>query len=101
MFPSMKAVFALAIASLTFSGCKPAEPDTAAPTTTPIATHQPVTPSKAALARAIRIDAGSTKPLVDADGYTWQPDSGFNGGGMVDRGNIQIANTRNPALYRT
>src|SRR5881227_1445062 len=52
-------------------------------------------------AKAIRIDAGAKNPFVDADGNTWQPDSGFSGGGMVDRGNIQIANTRNPAMYRT
>ncbi|HEV8291259.1 MAG TPA: malectin [Tepidisphaeraceae bacterium] len=52
-------------------------------------------------AKAIRIDAGAKNPFVDADGNTWQPDSGFTGGGMVDRGNIQIANTRNPAMYRT
>jgi len=53
------------------------------------------------LANAIRIDAGTTKPFIDADGNTWQADTGFSGGGMVDRGNIQIASTRNPAIYRT
>jgi len=52
-------------------------------------------------AKAIRIDAGSPTPFVDADGNTWQSDKGFSGGGMVNRGSIQIANTRNPALYRT
>src|SRR5438128_12672289 len=52
-------------------------------------------------AKAIRIDAGSSKPFVDAEGNTWQPDKGFSGGGMVNRGNIQIENTRNPGLYRT
>jgi hypothetical protein len=52
-------------------------------------------------ANAIRIDAGARSPFVDADGNTWQPDSGFTGGGMVDRGNVQIANTRNPGMYRT
>src|SRR5213075_384222 len=54
-----------------------------------------------ASARAIRIDAGSATPFVDADGNTWKPDAGFSGGGMVNRGNINIENTRNPALYRT
>ena len=49
-------------------------------------------------APAIRIDAGAKEPFVDADGNTWQPDTGFSGGGLVDRGNIPIANTKNTAL---
>ena len=57
--------------------------------------------ARKASANAIRIDAGSTQPFVDADGNTWQPDTGFTGGGMVNRGNIQIANTQNPGMYRT
>ncbi len=40
-------------------------------------------------------------PFVDADNHTWQPDKGFTGGGMVNRGNIAIENTHNPGLYRT
>jgi malectin (di-glucose binding ER protein) len=95
--------FAPALTLLTFilSGCKPT-PENDLPTTKPVAnTSQTTAPSKEALAKAIRIDAGSTKTFLDADGYTWQPDSGFSGGGMVDRGNIQIANTRNPQMYRT
>ncbi|HEV8607481.1 MAG TPA: malectin [Tepidisphaeraceae bacterium] len=64
-----------------------------------VAAARPATWSTSA--RAIRIDAGSTKVFTDADGNTWRADAGFSGGGMVDRGNIQIANTRNPAMYRT
>src|SRR4051812_32084149 len=71
-------------------------PSTTRPTKMTSAT-KPAKPT----APAIRIDAGAKTPLVDADGHTWQPDSGFSGGGVVDRGNIQIANTRNPAMYRT
>jgi hypothetical protein len=87
-------VFALALAC----GCAKNPTSESSPTTpTKMATTMPAK----SLANAIRIDAGSTKPFADADGNTWQPDSGFSGGGMVDRGNIQIANTRNPAIYRT
>src|SRR2546423_1913728 len=83
-------------------GCKPSGSDNLEPAAQPAMAPRPTTtPSSAALAKAIRIDAGSTKPFVDADGYTWKPDGGFSGGGMVDRGNIQIANTRNPGMYRT
>src|SRR4051812_2546442 len=102
MFHSIKIVSALTLLFLAIAGCKPADPDSAAPTTKPITAANPLaTPSKAALEKAIRIDAGSTREFVDADGYTWRPDGGFSGGGMVDRGNIQIANTKNPDNYRT
>src|SRR4051812_35057275 len=85
---------------LAFCGCKPSDPDAAAPTTRPlIAANPSSTPSKASLEKAIRIDAGSTREFIDADGYTWRPDGGFSGGGMVDRGNIQIGNTKNPDIY--
>lgn len=39
--------------------------------------------------------------MVDAHGQTWLPDQGFEGGDVVDRGQVLIANTSNPALYRT
>ena len=73
------------------------ESSSATPQTKTTASTKPAKPTAA----AIRIDAGAKAPFVDADGNTWQPDAGFSGGGMVDRGNIQIANTKNPALYRT
>lgn len=50
----------------------------------------------------IRIDAGSTTPYTDSNGNTWLPDQGFADGDTVDRGNdVQIANTKDPAIYRT
>jgi hypothetical protein len=51
--------------------------------------------------KPIRIDAGSTTSTTDADGNQWLPDTGFSGGGMVDRGQVQIAGTRHQAMYRT
>lgn len=57
----------------------------------------------AAPARAvIRIDAGSATPFTDSAGNVWLADQGFdNAAGVVDRGDIAIANTKDPAIYRT
>ncbi|MEJ0090888.1 MAG: malectin domain-containing carbohydrate-binding protein [Limisphaerales bacterium] len=50
----------------------------------------------------IRIKAGATKPFIDADGNVWEADRGFADGDMVSRDeNLLIANTKNPALYRS
>jgi len=71
----------------------------------------PVAPSSLAVAApaapvaarlTIRIDAGSTTPYTDSNGNTWLADQGFADGDTVDRGNdVQIANTKDPAIYRT
>jgi len=52
--------------------------------------------------KAIRIDAGATDPYTNSEGNVWLPDQGFADGDTVDRGNdVQIANTKDPAIYRT
>jgi len=56
---------------------------------------------KPAAIKPIRINAGATAPLTGPDGNTWLPDQGFSGGQSVDRGNIEINGTKNPAIYRT
>ena len=89
----------LALGLVIACGCAKNQTSESAPTTRPIKMASTM-PAQAS-APAIRIDAGAKAPFVDADGNTWQADAGFSGGGMVDRGNIQIANTRNPAMYRT
>lgn len=51
---------------------------------------------------AIRIDAGATTAYTDSAGNVWLPDQGFADGDTVDRGNnVQIANTKDPAIYCT
>ena len=50
--------------------------------------------------KAIRIKAGASAPVKDADGNVWLADQGFEGGATVERPDIQIANTRSPDLYR-
>jgi len=51
-------------------------------------------------ATVIRIKAGKSTPVKDADGNVWQPDEGFVGGQTIERPDIQIANTKSPDLYR-
>ena len=98
----MRVCLGLAICALCGCAHKTETSDSTSPTTRPTKMTASTTPAKSkSSANTIRIDAGAKMPFVDADGNTWQPDTGFSGGGLVDRGNIQIANTRNPAIYRT
>jgi enterochelin esterase family protein len=48
----------------------------------------------------IRIKAGKSEPVKDAEGNVWLPDQGFEGGQTIERPDIQIANTKSPDLYR-
>jgi len=51
---------------------------------------------------AVRINAGGSAALKDDAGNTWLPDQGFIGGDVIDRDSeMKIANTTNPAIYRT
>jgi hypothetical protein len=64
-------------------------------------------PPKAATADAsarpiIRIKAGVTTPYKDPDGNVWLADEGFEGGDPTERAaDLAVANTKDPALYRT
>jgi serine/threonine protein kinase len=50
----------------------------------------------------LRIKAGLSKPLTDSDGNFWLPDHGFADGKTLERSQqMEIANTKDPALYRT
>jgi hypothetical protein len=73
----------------------PAMAPAAAPATTAEAT--PATALK-----AIRIDAGSDTNYVDSEGNVWLADQGFADGEVVTRdADLPVANTKDPALYRT
>ncbi|MGO8837830.1 MAG: malectin [Limisphaerales bacterium] len=64
-----------------------AAPENAAPT--------PVPPP-------VRIKAGSSSSFKDSDGNVWLPDQGFADGETTERAeDLQIANTKDPALYRS
>ena len=51
-------------------------------------------------AKVIRIKAGKSEPVKDAEGNVWLADQGFEGGQTIERPDIQIANTKSPDLYR-
>jgi hypothetical protein len=50
---------------------------------------------------AIRIDSAASTSYADSNGNIWQADSGFIGGQVGNLGNINIANTNDPQIYRT
>lgn len=49
---------------------------------------------------AIRINVGATESYTDSSGNLWLPDQGFADGETIARPDLQIANTKDPALYR-
>jgi len=54
----------------------------------------------ASAAKTVRIKAGKSDPVKDAEGNVWLADQGFEGGQTIERPDIQIANTKSPDLYR-
>lgn len=87
---------------------KPATPATpavvpatteATPAAAPAATAET---APAVALKAIRVDAGSDTNYVDSEGNVWLADQGFADGEVVTRdADLSIANTKDPALYRT
>jgi endoglucanase len=50
----------------------------------------------------VRIKVGLSVPLTDAEGTVWIAEQGFADGDTIERGDdMEIANTKSPALYRT
>jgi hypothetical protein len=50
----------------------------------------------------VRIKAGLGTPFKDSAGNVWMPDQGFDGGETIEReGDLTIANTADPEMYRT
>jgi hypothetical protein len=48
----------------------------------------------------VRIKAGSFSSFKDSEGNTWLADQGFTGGETIERPDIEIANTKDPMIYR-
>lgn len=75
----------------------------------PVAVIVPVVPVAAATGvglstagkSVIRINAGSSSPFTDASGNVWLAEQGFEGGDVIDRPDLEIANTKSPELYRS
>ena len=123
-------VFLAALVGLSFAGCESAKVTPPAATTssasaaprapvTPTAPSVPSTPSvpatptvpavpaaPAASAKAatqappIRIKAGYFSSFKDSEGNTWLPDQAFTGGETIERPDLEIANTKDPIIYR-
>ena len=70
---------------------------------TPAPPSAPAKPAEVAPANSvIRINAGADASFTDSSGTVWLPDRGFVGGDVVVRSaDTQIANTKDPGLYRT
>jgi len=49
----------------------------------------------------LRIESGSSAAYTDGSGNVWAGDFGFTGGGVADRGAIEIAGTTDDRLYQT
>ena len=65
----------------------------------------PVAPAASAdptiMTPPVRIRAGASAPFTDSNGNAWLPDQGFDGGGVAERAEtMEIANTKDPAIYR-
>ncbi len=124
LFRSLAGSFVIALTVFLLVGCQSATCDSAGKTTAgttaaPAALAAPATavPAMAApaapavpvmsaapvvAAAAIRIKAGSSAPFTDSSGNVWLPDQGFDGGETTERAaDMQIANTKDPAIYRT
>jgi hypothetical protein len=49
----------------------------------------------------IRINAGAFEPYTDASGTVWLAEKGFDGGDVIERPDLTIANTQTPKLYQS
>jgi alpha-L-arabinofuranosidase len=55
----------------------------------------------APVAKTVRVKAGQSTPFKDSHGNLWAADEGFEGGNTIERPDLEIANTKEPGLYRS
>jgi len=93
---------AAATASQAENNPGPPPPTTTAPAPTTIASTPTPAPAPGAARPVppVRIKAGKSEPIKDAEGNVWLADQGFEGGQTLERPDIQIANTKTPDIYR-
>jgi hypothetical protein len=81
------------------TGCQTGDQSSAA------AAVQPATPPAAAVAQparpVIRVNAGAFEAYTDASGTVWPAEKGFDGGDVIERPDLTIANTQTPKLYQS
>ncbi len=89
------------------TGCQTSDPGSASaaaqpsvmPPAAPAAPAAPVVPQPAR--PAIRVNAGAGAAYTDASGNVWQAEQGFEGGDVIERPDLAIANTQMPKLYQS
>jgi enterochelin esterase family protein len=75
-------------------------PPATAPRAAETSAAAPAPAATAPAAKTVRIKAGKSESVKDAEGNVWLADQGFEGGQTIERPDIQIANTKSPDLYR-
>lgn len=107
--------FAALLAVALIAGCQSAKenastsPDASVAATTvqpsPSAlAPRPITPESVpplAVTPPIRVNCGATEKLTDSEGNVWLPDEGYADGNPYQVDDAQIANTKDPAIFRT
>lgn len=58
-------------------------------------------PASAATGKVVRINAGKSESIKDAEGNEWMAEQGFEGGQTIERPDIQVANTKTPEVFRS
>jgi hypothetical protein len=74
---------------------QPAAKPAAPAQTTTAAASAPVASS------TVRIKAGASEPFKDSSGNVWKADEGFDGGSVIGRPELAIANTKDQGLYQS
>ena len=84
-------------------GSKPASAQPVPVASTPPATTPSVAPAPAPAAKksVVRIKAGVSTPFTDSSGNVWLAEQGFEGGDVIEREGIAIANTKDAGLYQS
>ena len=91
----------VALLALALTGCKSttSAPASRCEPAAVIVPAEPVTPPTGPTG-IIRIKAGVSSPVTDAAGNIWLADQGFEGGHVIERPDLEIANTKIPEIYR-
>jgi len=104
MYPVQLTACLLASTVLLATGCQCCKPtSSSAPAPAGVA-QTPAAPAPAAVPDAtrktVRIKAGVSSPVKDSVGNVWLADQGFEGGDVIERPDLAIANTTEPEIYR-
>jgi len=103
LMPNLCGLFVAGLALGLFAGCKTESSSSNMESAPPSAAVAPAAASMPApVAPPVRIKAGLTSSYTDSEDNVWLPDQGFTDGDTTERAeDLQIANTKDPALYRT